>query len=281
MVLSTGGPQFTAAMVTLILALVDAINQTAPEVITTLAGLVVLLLEVLAQAVPQMVDAGMRMLQGVLEGIANHIGGVTDAAISIITNFIDAIAARLPDIANSGVNLLISFVNSITGAVDSHSAELGSAGGRLAVALVKGMANGITAGLSEVTTAITNLASKAVQAAKDALGIHSPSKKFFYLGQMSGEGMVNGLQSMFGAAKSASEDLSEVILDGADSDDSKLKNPFGFDDPSPKITPVVDLTEVKKGAADIAKIFGDQPDLSAINARQASKISEAQTVDLS
>ena len=44
---------------------------------------------------------------------------------------------------------------------------------------------------------------------------------------------------------------------------------------------MVDLTEVKKGAADIAKIFGDQPDLSAINASQASKISEARTVDIS
>ena len=280
-VISTGGPQFTAAMVTLILALVDAINQTAPEVIITLATLVVLLLEVLAQAVPQMVDAGMRMLQGVLEGIANNIGGVTDAAISIITNFIDAIAARLPDIAESGVNLLISFVNAITGAVDSHSAELGAAGGRLAVALVKGMVNGITAGISEVATAITDLASKAVQAGKDALGIHSPSKKFFYLGQMSGEGMVNGLKSMFGAAKSASEDLSEVILDGADSDDPKLKNPFGFDDSNPKITPVVDLSEVKKGASDIAKIFGDQPNITTVSARQASKISESRALDSS
>ena len=143
------------------------------------------------------------------------------------------------------------------------------------------MVNGISAGIGEVTSAIKDLASKAIQAGKDALGIHSPSKKFFYLGQMSGEGMVNGLKSMFGVAKSASEDLSEVILDGADSDDPKLKNPFGFDDSNPKITPVVDLTEVKKGAADIAKIFGDQPDLSAINARQASKISEAQTVDIS
>ena len=239
----------------------------------------VLLLEVLAQAVPQMVDAGMRMLQGVLEGIANHIGEVTDAAISIITNFINAIAARLPDIAESGVNLLISFVNAITGAVDSHSAELGAAGGRLAVALVRGMVSGITAGIGEVASAVKNLASNAVQAAKDFLEIKSPSRKFRELGIYSGQGLVNGLLAMKSAVGSASTELGEEATSGFDN--SNPGNLFGFDDSNPKITPVVDLSEVKNGASDIAKIFGNQPSITTVSARQASKISESRALDSS
>ena len=165
------------------------------------------------------------------------------------------------------------------GVVNSHSAELGAAGGRLAVALVKGMVNGITAGISEVTTAITNLASKAVQAAKDALGIHSPSRKFRELGIYSGQGLVNGLLAMKSAVGSASTELGEEATSGFDN--SNPGNLFGFDDSNPKITPVVDLSEVKKGASDIAKIFGDQPNITTVSARQASKISESRALDSS
>lgn len=59
----------------------------------------------------------------------------------------------------------------------------------------EGMKAGIEAGTSSVVAAVENMAAKAVQAAKDKLQIHSPSREFFYMGQMSGEGYKNGLKA--------------------------------------------------------------------------------------
>lgn len=58
-----------------------------------------------------------------------------------------------------------------------------------------GLVSGINSGRSEVVNAVQRMCDEAVQRAKDALEIHSPSAKFDYLGKMSGEGYIQGLIS--------------------------------------------------------------------------------------
>lgn len=56
----------------------------------------------------------------------------------------------------------------------------------------EGMTQGINNGSSSVVNAIEQLARNAVEAARRELDIHSPSKKFEYIGEMSGEGYISG-----------------------------------------------------------------------------------------
>lgn len=58
-----------------------------------------------------------------------------------------------------------------------------------------GIAEGIRAGESQAINAAADMAKKALEAAKKALDVHSPSKKFAWLGEMSGEGYIEGLQA--------------------------------------------------------------------------------------
>lgn len=55
-----------------------------------------------------------------------------------------------------------------------------------------GLAEGIKAGESAAINAAAEMAKKALAAAKKELDVHSPSKKFAYLGEMSGEGYIEG-----------------------------------------------------------------------------------------
>lgn len=59
----------------------------------------------------------------------------------------------------------------------------------------EGMAAGIVSGKSRVANAVASMCTEAVRAAKKELGIHSPSKKFQYAGEMSGEGYIVGWKS--------------------------------------------------------------------------------------
>ena len=58
-----------------------------------------------------------------------------------------------------------------------------------------GLAAGIRSGKSDVVNAIRDLCTAAVYEAKKDLDINSPSRKFQYLGEMSGEGYISGWKS--------------------------------------------------------------------------------------
>lgn len=66
--------------------------------------------------------------------------------------------------------------------------------GAIASSLIDGFVNGIKNGVSRVLGAVGELGSATVAGLKDVLGIHSPSKEFEYLGQMSGLGFTQGLE---------------------------------------------------------------------------------------
>src|SRR5690606_622853 len=94
LVIAGGATEFTAAMVTLITALMNAINETAPLVIETIWNLIVMLVAKVVEGVPMFVDAGMKLLIGIINGIGNNIRSLTDAAINLVTEFVGALGSK-------------------------------------------------------------------------------------------------------------------------------------------------------------------------------------------
>lgn len=213
-VIATAGPAIFSAMTTVIGSMIKAIAVLTPQIVTTLLQMLTMLLQQLANYVPKMVTAGMRLIIGILNGIAQNIGKMVTAATNVVVNFLNGISKNLPRIIESGVHLVISFINGVTSALNAHSAELGAAGGRMAVAIVKGMITGIGAGIGEVVSAAKNLAGSAIDAAKSALHINSPSKVFIAIGKSVNEGFVKGLKSGDKAkVDKAFDDMKKQLLD--------------------------------------------------------------------
>lgn len=61
--------------------------------------------------------------------------------------------------------------------------------------ITEGLKSGIESGKSGVISAITKMCTDAIKAAKKELDINSPSKKFMYMGEMSGEGYIAGIRN--------------------------------------------------------------------------------------
>jgi hypothetical protein len=81
--------------------------------------------------------------------------------------------------------------------------------GDLGAQIIQGMINGITGGAAGVLTAVTNVATGAIRAAKSALGIASPSKVFAELGGYTAEGFADGVDDGAGDAQAAMTALVE------------------------------------------------------------------------
>lgn len=67
----------------------------------------------------------------------------------------------------------------------------------IGINMMKGLAQGIASGQSTVIQAATNVATEALAAAQAALGIYSPSRKFFWIGEMIDQGLGNGIEDSY------------------------------------------------------------------------------------
>lgn len=125
----------------------------------------------------------------------------------------------------------------------------------------KQIVTGIKAGVEEekpnFLDALTQMALDGVQAVKDTLDINSPSRVFQELGNFTGLGFVKGLTDYADKSYDAAANMAGYATDGlsnAISTVSDLVN--GEFDMQPSIRPVLDFTDVTRGAGELNNLFG-------------------------
>lgn len=212
-VIATAGPSITKALVTVLEALISAVVQVTPKIVDALLKLLLTLLRKLKEYVPKMVDAGLKLITGILNGIANNVDKMVEAASRVITEFLKALGKHVPKIVDAGFDMVIDVIKGVRKAVDANSGELGREGGKLAVAIIKGMVKGIGNGLGEIKNAAMNVAKSALDSAKNFLGIHSPSKEFEKVGNYVNDGFRKGLDGNKKQIYDAFNDLKKMLKD--------------------------------------------------------------------
>lgn len=260
-VIATAGPAITDALVAVIGAVLDAIKKLTPKIIDVFLSMLTTLLDKAAQYAPRMLDAGVTLIIRLLEGIAQKMPDIIKAAVDTMVAFIKGISDNLPKIVESGFNLIISFINSLSDAIDKKAPEIGKAAGKLAGSIITGIVKGIADGAGQVFDAVGNLATGALKKAGHLLGIGSPSKEFKKIGKWSSEGFALGIlenaymvddatakisKGSLAVMKNAVQNLSYIVPDKVNV--------------NPVISPVLDLSNVKRGATEIYNIF-DNPNL--------------------
>lgn len=277
--IATAAPAMFQAMTVVITSLLNAIVKLAPKVISTLLSLLTSLLNALANAIPKMVSAGVKIILGILTGMSNNIGKIVTVATNLIVNFLNAISANQGRVTNAGVKMIISFINGVANAIRSNSKAMGAAGANLGSAIVEGMVRGLAGGIGQITSEARSIAKSALNAAKNALGIHSPSKEFEKVGAFSTEGMANGLTKTSGTVTDAAEVVGKAaILAMRKSIGNIAEILHGDLDLNPVITPVVDITEARKTAAQLAALIKAQVvPVTSTTSTTAAKVAQAAT----
>jgi tape measure domain-containing protein len=299
--ISTAGPAIVKAITTVLDALIEAITKESPKINLLLGNLLVmflndivkyspqinstfmklvdLLLSDLVSFVPKYTNAGINILIAVLNGIASRIGQVVTAGTNIVIAFINAIGSNAARLAQAGVQMIINFVNSLANEIRADVGQMRSAGLNLASALIDGMTGGLTGGIGDLLNKAKSMGGSVVSTFKSILGIHSPSTETFAIGAYTGQGLVNGIVSMGDAVTNAASNVgSSALL-------SMGKTIAGMSDlinanvnVNPTITPVLDLTSVKKSAGQINDILTPSS-VSVGTSTTSAKIASAGQLD--
>jgi hypothetical protein len=194
--------------------------------------------------------------------------------VNIVVSFIKGIADNLPKVIQSAFDLILAFVNGLSDGIDKNSGPLGDAAGRLAVAIIEGLVNGLKHGTGKVLSAAKDLAESALSGVGNWLGIHSPSREFYKLGAWSAEGLANGLSETASMVEDASKKVADKALIAMSKTISGLSDAVqGNVDINPTITPVLDLSDVKKKSSQIGSMLSVGPmnvDASYANAKIVS-----------
>lgn len=164
-----------------------------------------------------------------------------------------------------------NYSSAVTGGLDSAVSSVRSFHGAFhdaGVYAVSGLAQGMLANRSAVISAGTQLGNDALNAAKEALKEHSPSRAFHQIGDYGGQGLVNGLNSTRDAVQDSGRKLGNAAL-GAVQDMMRTMANIDMDDldVNPTITPVLDLSSVQQQAQGIGDLLSTSIPLDGIRSQ--------------
>ncbi|RGJ86718.1 tape measure protein [Bifidobacterium pseudocatenulatum] len=180
-------------------------------------------------AIQGIVSAVWGGIQGVVSAGVGMVSGVVSAACSTIRSVWAALWNGVRSIVSSAWGGIVGTVRNMVGRVGSVVSGIGGtvrsavsgAGSWLVSAgrnIIQGLINGITGMVGSLYSSITNALSGLVDKAKNALGIHSPSRVFRdEVGVMVGRGMALGIDdSAHVVSRSMDSLVSTMSLSDAD-----------------------------------------------------------------
>lgn len=269
---ASASPAMIAAIVAILMALLTAIDQLAPKIIDSIYKLLTALLDTILKYMPHLVDVGLKIVIAFLNGVASKIGAVIDAATNLAIQFIEGLQRNIPKLIQAGINYILSFLNAIANAIRDNSAKMGEAGANIGTAIIEGMIRGLGGAVGKLVSKAVDIAKSALNAAKNALGISSPSKEFMKVGQFAAEGMAIGLDNYAHIVSASAEDVAQSALDTLRATISRMAAEVSDEvDTNPVITPVLDLSQLQKDSAAMGSIFGSAPfTTSTTNANDAA-----------
>ena len=200
-------PALITAGVSIISTLASSLAAQLPQLIPCAVQMIVTLVTSLVSNLPQLISSGLKLMQGLAEGIANSIPIVASKAPVIIGKLVSTIITNLPQILTTGVQIisklavgLVQGIPALIGKISSMIRQIKSAfsnvnWGSVGLNIVRGIASGLAGAAGVIMDAARSAANRALKAAKNALGIHSPSRVFRdQVGKMMALGMGAGFE---------------------------------------------------------------------------------------
>ena len=209
-------------------------------------------------------------------GEATRIGTAgTDAAIK----FLDGMASNIIDFTAKGLVILTKLLNGISKAIDDNAPLLDAAAKKLIGSIIGGMAASVLDSAETLKNLGVDIANSIINGVKSLAGLNSssPSKKFIKIGGDVTKGLVIGVEGGHKDVRKAGVNLAKTTVDSfskaTEGISYGLANIGEF---NPRITPVLDLSNVQKDAKSLTSMLGTNP-LSASLSLSNAKVISSQT----
>lgn len=174
------GPSLTVLVESASAFLTGNLIPTVMNVVKKLPGAI---MTVIGQASPELLDGGVEMLSDLAQGFAQ---GFPEMAVRFV-----------------------ELIGKLASTIWDHRGELLEIGNNI----IDGLIQGILAAAGKLFEALLETVESAFNKVKNWLGISSPSKKFAWIGEMTGEGLAEGLYGSTKLVQNAMDSMLEPVND--------------------------------------------------------------------
>lgn len=202
--------------------------QKIPTLITNAGEMISKLLSFILQNLPKILESGANILLNIVTGFVKNLPNMISAVAKMVVNIVTTIASHLPEILQKGIEIvgkliagiiktIPDLIKSIPKIIEAIKDPISKVDWKaLGKDIIKGIITGLTNAASSLMSAMKDLASQALNAAKDALKIHSPSKAFEdEVGEMIPAGMAQGIVGNGNVVRRSIDAISKDALNTA------------------------------------------------------------------
>lgn len=254
-------PEIIEAGIQLFTSLIGALPEIIEAIIAAIPLIIDGIINAIVENLPLIIDAGIKLFVTLIQALPEIIEMILTAIPRIVSSVVGAFIDNIPLIIQAGIELFTSLVanlpliiieivkavpqilSSIVNAFGSGFSQMAEVGKNL----VRGLWEGIQSLASWIWDKVSNWAGDLWSGIKNFFGIHSPSKKMAWIGDMLMEGLAGGIDETAGeviySANGMVNNLNSVF-DGLSADMGKVPTDFNV---TSAVSPVNSGTHANQG----------------------------------
>ncbi len=240
------GPTILAGILSVIVQVAGAIVSAIPQLLSAVGSVINAVIDsvlsLLGNLATQALTAAGEAAKGIEDGFYNGLSGLANSIGEQIQAAVDSVKSFAGAMLSSGKELISNVGKGIRGAKNTvvsaakgavNKAKEGLSGivskfGEVGKNIIDGIKNGITSTASRIADAAKEAAKSALDAAKNFLGIHSPSRKFRdEVGVQITEGMAQGIKKGTNKVAKQAKKTSELTVSAFSKQLRKLEKQYG------------------------------------------------------
>ena len=215
-------PEVLKKGVEIVTNVVNGILQNIPQVIQTVGTLMTTFIDFFYSNLPTIWKSGVDLILNLVKGIIDNLPTIISSVATVIANMLATFAKHLPQLLQQGITMLgqvaaglIQAIPTLIGKIPTIFSNVVSAFKKhdwlsIGKDILSGIATGISDSVGVIVDAAKSAAKSAFDAAKEFLGIKSPSRLFRYgIGQYIPEGMALGIKDNVSIVSKAMNDLTK------------------------------------------------------------------------
>jgi hypothetical protein len=271
------------AFVDMILACINSIAKTiredSHEIIAAIKNLMSAIIEFILVVIAEL----LRLIPGVGEELSETVLGwketvqknlAPESMEEIAEDAVGGLEKGFKDGSGDVVNIADDLAKDIEDAMSGLPISLENTGENAGEGLIRGLLSK----KKRIGQASDEIAGVVENSANERLEVNSPARTLIRTGAFAGEGLVVGLLSFIGNVKDAGHKIGDATIKAVEDSISTVWDILNGDlDLSPRIVPVVDMTDVRNSAAYINRALRLNRPLAVSTVSTANDIAESFT----
>lgn len=249
-------PEMGVAMAKLIGALLYAIIENIPLVVSAIFTLISAILTEMDNHAYEYGAKGADTVAKFIQGIADNMQSIINAGADLVINFLDGIGNNAGRIIDKAAWTILKFLEGVRDAINNYSARFRQVGKEIAWAIIDGVTGGLASKAWKIGSELVQGAKNGISKMKSYLGIASPSRLMKTIGGFMGEGLAIGIRAEHENIANASEGMGKTAYEAL-SQALEGVNELIEEDPAykPEVKPVLNLEEMEKQAKGINSLM--------------------------